>query len=33
MGLDLEGNKLDDKYGMDQEVDIYAKDDEDDVEA
>jgi hypothetical protein len=29
---DLEGNALEDKYGLDQEVDIYAQDDEDDVE-
>ena len=32
MGIDLNGNKLDDQYGMDREVDIYANDDEDDVE-
>jgi hypothetical protein len=29
---DLDGNVLDDKYGLDREVDIYAQDDEDDVE-
>lgn len=29
---DLEGNVIQDKYGMDKEVDIYADDDEDDIE-
>ena len=29
---DLEGNVIQDKYGIDQEVDIYDDDDEDDVE-
>jgi len=29
--IDLDGKKLEDKYGLDQEIDIYAKDDEDDV--
>ena len=29
---DLEGNVLQDQYGLDQEVDIYAGEDEDDVE-
>ena len=32
LGFDLNGDKLEDKYGMDKEVDIYAKDDEDDVQ-
>jgi len=29
---DLEGIQIRDKHGMDQEVDVYADDDEDDVE-
>ena len=29
--MDLEGNVIKDEYGMDREIDIYAKDDEDDV--